>query len=100
MADSRAFGFVCEALEQRSSLDRLEARGTVRIACREAGLEVGHVTPDQMAVLLERVLPGELDSRGIADGEALCTAIRQDVSQLAPETTGDTPEEIFERLGG
>ncbi|MCG8589611.1 MAG: hypothetical protein MJE66_10000 [Proteobacteria bacterium] len=100
MADSRAFGFVCDALEQRSSLDRLEARGTVRIACRGAGLEVTHVTPEQMVVLLERVLPGELDSRGIADGRALCDAIRQDVSQLEPETTGDSPEKVFERLGG
>jgi hypothetical protein len=38
MAESKAFDFVCSELERRTSMTRLEARGTVRIALKDAGL--------------------------------------------------------------
>ena len=65
MADSATFEWVCNELEQRTSLDRLEARGTVRLSLKQAGLEPGTVTTEQMKVVLEKVLPSELDSRGV-----------------------------------
>ena len=43
VADARTFDWVCAQLEERSSLDRLEARGTVRLALKQAGLEPRHV---------------------------------------------------------
>ena len=39
MADARAFDWVCEEVEKKSSLSRLEARGTVRLALKKAGLD-------------------------------------------------------------
>ena len=39
MPDSAAFEFACGQLETGTSLDRLAARGTVRIALKQAGLE-------------------------------------------------------------
>jgi hypothetical protein len=67
-AESAAFDRTCEELEERTDLDRLEARGTVRIALKGAGLDGASVDPAQMAIVLRKVLPSELETRGIADG--------------------------------
>ncbi|MCG8591630.1 MAG: hypothetical protein MJE66_20220 [Proteobacteria bacterium] len=100
MADSPLFDFVCSELESGSSLDRLEARGTVRLALKQAGLEVRSVTADQMAVVLEKVLPGELTARGVDGGEALCERMRGGLAQFQSGEDGDSPEAVFARLGG
>ena len=54
MADSPCFEHVCAALESETSLDRLETRGTVRLALKGAGLDAAHATPDQMGVVIGR----------------------------------------------
>jgi hypothetical protein len=100
MADSVAFLFVSEELGERTALEPIEARGTVRIALKKAGLSAQSVTNDQMAVVLERVLPGELEKRGIQDASVLCRELRTRVVRLAPEASPEeSPETIFERLG-
>lgn len=100
MADAQAFDLVCEQLERTTDLDRLAARGTVRIALKQAGLEAGSVAPDQMRVVLEKVLPGELASRGIPDADAVCAAIQGGLSALDVGSSAETPDAIFKRLGG
>ncbi len=100
MAESKAFDFVCTQLESRTSLDRLAARGTVRIALKQAGLEARAVTPDQMKVVVERILPGELGSRGVEAVEDLCTSIVGGLSGLGPADAAETPDAVFQRLGG
>lgn len=100
MADSESFARVCDQLERETALDRLAARGTVRLALKQAGLEARSVTPDQMRVVLQRILPGELVSRGVENGEALCEALAQGLSGLATGTGAETPDAIFQRLGG
>lgn len=100
MADSAAFDFVCGELESRSSLNRLEARGTVRLALKEAGFAAASVTPVQIRAVVERVLPRQLASRGIADGDALCTHIAAGLSGVADAGGAESPEAIFARLGG
>ncbi len=100
MADSEAFDYVCDQLEQRTTLDRLASRGTVRIALKQAGLEARTVTPDQMMVVLDKVLPGELSSRGIDDGEAICQGFRSGVSSLDAGSGVESPDAVFKRLGG
>lgn len=100
MADSAAFERACECLEQRTSLNRLEARGTVRLAIKRAGLDPGHVTGPELAVVAERVLRGELTARGVSDADAVCAALAAELPILATAEAGDTPEAIFSRLGG
>ncbi len=100
MADSRAFALVCERLEERTSLGRLEARGTVRLALKQAGLEAGAVSPDQMAVVVARILPDELSTRGIEAGASLCASIGAALQDLDAGDVGETPDAIFRRLGG
>lgn len=100
MADSTAFDFVCDRLEEGSPLDRLAVRGTVRIALKQAGLEARSATPDQLSVVVEKVLPAELASRGVEGHEDLCAAIRTGLESLSPGAQAETPDAVFERLGG
>jgi len=100
MADTRAFDFVCTQLEAGTSLGRLEARGTVRLAVKQAGLESRGVTPDQMAVVVARILPEELSSRGVEDSAGLCASIGAGLQDLEAGEVGETPDAVFQRLGG
>ncbi len=100
MADSAAFDFVCGELERETSLDRLEARGTVRLALKQAGLEARSVTPDQIGVVVEKLLPTELEARGIENGAGLCGRIRTGLAGVSAGDTGETPDAVFQRLGG
>ena len=100
MADSPAFDFVCSELEARTELDRLAARGTVRLALKQAGLEARSVTPDQMKVVLDKVLPEELDSRGIEGGAGVCSELQGGLASIEGGATPETPDAVFKRLGG
>ncbi len=101
MADSAAFDFACEQLEAQSSLDRLEARGTVRLALKEAGLEARSVSPEEMKVVVQRVLPKELEQRGIDGSESICSSLAAGLDGLdAPQAQVDSPDAVFARLGG
>jgi len=100
MADSPVFECVCEVLQRASSLDRLESRGTVRLALKQAGLEARSVTASQMTVVIEKVLPEQLASRGVENTDHL---LREATSALAAIESGaqqDSPEAVFARLGG
>ena len=100
MADSAAFTHVCNALESETTFSRIEARGTIRLALKSAGLAASSVTPEQIQVVIERVLPAELESRGIPDPESICRSITRGLGGIASEASGDTPESVFRRLGG
>jgi hypothetical protein len=99
MADTTTFDSVCNALEQQTSFDRLEARGTIRIFLEEAGLEPGGVTPAQLEVVIQKVLPAQLESRGVEDTASVCSTLVQGLTGLAVAAPSDTPESVFERLG-
>ncbi len=103
MAGSRAFEWLCTGLEEGTSLGRLEARGTVRIALKEAGLEARSVTPAELVVVVERILPRELRQRGVGDEGALCKRLAAGLGVLDEQLSAggaDTPDAIFRRLGG
>ena len=100
MADAEAFDHACTSLEEATTLDRLAARGTVRIALKAAGLDARTVTPEQMAVVIEKLLPAELASRGIEDADGLCARITRGLGALSPGDGAETPDAVFKRLGG
>ena len=99
MAEAPAFELVSGELERGSHLDRLEARGTVRLALKAAGLSPRTVTPPQMAVVLEKTLPGELAARGVSESDALCANITVRLRALPSAPADETPDAIFQRLG-
>jgi len=101
MADSAAFEAACTCLEQSGALDRLAARGTVRLALKQAGLDAKTVSARELAVAVERLLPAELTSRGVGDPAALCQRIAKALEGVESGAgRGDSPEQVFARLGG
>jgi hypothetical protein len=100
MADSDSFESVCNQLEERTSLDRLAARGTVRIALKQAGLDARSVTPEQMAVVVEKLLSVELANRGVPDAASVCAGFAVKLRSMRSTGVDETPDAVFRRLGG
>ena len=95
------FELVAEELERRTDLAKLEARGTVRLALKEAGLDARTVTAEQMIVMLQKVMPGEMRSRGVEQPEQICEAIVTTLKSSHDGSGGseaESPEAIFRRL--
>jgi hypothetical protein len=96
------FDQVATAVENRTSFDKLEARGTLRLAVKQAGLDANSVTADQLAVVLEKVMPAELEVRGIEAAAQVCERLVADLAGLeaTPSPMVDSPEAVFARLAG
>jgi hypothetical protein len=100
---STLFDLAAEHLERQTSLDRLEARGTLRLALKQAGLDPNGLTLEQLGVVFARILPGELQTRGVDGAASLCDAVMKSVANspeaLAQDRSGNV-DEVFRRLGG
>ncbi len=97
------FDIAAERLEERCDMDRLAARGTLRLAVKEAGLDVQNLTILQLRAVFEKLMPNELEARGVTDAAATCQAVMNDIASAASTadlTTSSSPDEIFKRLGG
>ncbi len=100
MADA-LFDLAADSLEQHSPFDRLEARGTLRIALKTAGLEPKNLTGTQLQVVFEQVMPGELDSHGVSDVTVVCAAVIADLESVrggAEDAIATSPDDVFARL--
>jgi hypothetical protein len=97
------FDVAAERLETHSDLDKLEARGTLRIALRAAGLDANALSIAQLEVVMDKIMPGELERRGVWKPESVCSAVMADVKRQfgeAADTSEDaSPESVFRRLG-
>jgi hypothetical protein len=103
MATNRLFDVVTEAMEADTGFSRLEARGTLRIALKISGLDADTIQPDQMRVVLARILPKELAARGVDAPEALCDRLVEVVNRAdrgGAITRSDAPEDVFRRTRG
>ena len=99
MAHSDAFDVACEVLESATTLERIEARGTVRIALKAAGLDPKAVTPDQLVIVAKKILPKELVARGVDDAERVCARLEEELARLDAPILDEAPESMFVRLG-
>ena len=94
------FEFTARELERRTQLERLETRGTLRLALKQAGMEPRVVTGEQMSAVLRRVLPAELRARGVEDAERLCELVAKHLESSGSKAERqDSPEAVFRRLG-
>jgi hypothetical protein len=95
------FDFVCAEIEGATSLNELEARGTVRLALKAAGIDARGASAQQLKVILDKLIPGELKKRGCEDAERICQEIAGRLAgQRFDAAAGDSPEAVFARLGG
>ncbi len=101
MAGSAVFEWACALLENNTTMNRLQARGTLRLVLGNAGLDIATLTGRQMRVVASKLLAKELRARAIANAEQLCSAltvIPPEVEQ-ASGPLHPTPEDVFKRLG-
>jgi hypothetical protein len=95
------FEFVAETLLEKTDLENLEARGTIRLALKSSGLTAREVTQEQMVVVINQVLPRELRVRGVEDPEGVCEALAQAVKGFDHgdgDSDSTSPEDVFRRL--
>jgi hypothetical protein len=99
MASLGTFDFTSAELEAATSLDRAQARGTLRLALNSAGVDPATVNREQMSVVLQKVVPEELRMCGVENAEAICerlvTSLR--LADLQSDAV-DRPEDVFARL--
>ena len=99
--DTSLFDFAAQKLEQHTGFSQLEARGTLRIAVKSAGLEAKSLTVAELRVVFEKLMPGELEQRGVEDTLSVCTAVMRDLED-APAAEDDSnsnnPDDVFRRL--
>ena len=100
MSSSYLFEWLCAELGKRTELGLPQSRGTVRLALKSAGIELRTLDKRQVLVLVERVLPHELQVRGVGDAAVLCAAISSSLRALQlPTVVPEAAEAIFARLG-
>ena len=100
MAESAAFGCLCDFLEAETPLDRIESRGTLRIALRKAGLAPRDASSRQLIVVVEKLLRDELEARGVKGAEALCQQAVRRLQSLNEDARTNSPQSVFERMAG
>jgi len=97
------FDIAAEKLGESSEMDRLAARGTLRLALKQAGLDVQTLTVPQLRAVFEKLMPKELEARGVPDAAATCKAVMNHIASTASTAdlqASSSPDEIFKRLGG
>ncbi|MGH0034197.1 MAG: hypothetical protein ACQGVK_04130 [Myxococcota bacterium] len=75
-------------------MNRLEVRGTIRIALKEAGLDPQRVSSHQMGAVVAQVLPDELLKRGIDDAPEVCRALDVILKSHPDDETVDAGDRI------
>ncbi len=97
------FDVAAESLEEATDMDRLAVRGTLRIAVKEAGLDARKLTIPQLRAVFEKLMPKELDARGVSDTAVACKAIMDEIAGSADAidiASSASPDDVFKRLGG
>lgn len=97
------FDLAAAKLEASTDMDRLTARGTLRIGLKEAGLDAHKLTIPQLRAVFEKLMPKELDARGIGNAAATCQRVMDEIARLADSIDIDSstsPDDVFKRLGG
>jgi hypothetical protein len=97
-AAPQLFDAAADGLAALTTLSVAEARGTLRLICRDAGLRTDLVTLPKLRVLLPRVLPRELSARGVAGAEAACSALLAQLERAQVAPAAADPAELFLRI--
>ena len=97
------FDIAAERLGESSDMERLAARGTLRLAIKQAGLNTDNLTIPQLRTVFERLMPKELDARGVSDPAAACKTTMDEIARSADaidSASSASPDDVFKRLGG
>ncbi len=95
------FDVAAQKLERHTGFSELEARGTLRIAVKAAGLDPKSLALDELRVVFEKLMPAELEMRGVSNSASVCTAAMRDLADApiaAAQSTSTSPDDVFRRL--
>lgn len=98
--DSDSFTLVADRLCELTDLDRIEARGTIRLAFKEAGVDVGSFGFDELRAVFTAIMPRALEARGCSSAESVCEEVLVSVDGTLAETPERSRDAIMRRLGG
>ena len=103
MTAASPFEWLCDELEARTSLKRIEARGTVRLTLKEAGFSPKGISAPELKVVVRKLLVRELEARRVEGAEEVCISLAAEMPMsVAVESTkkqAETAMSIFGRLG-
>ena len=97
------FDVAAENLERATDMDRLAARGTLRIAVKEAGLDPHTLTVPQLRAIFEKLMPKQLEAQGVSNAAAASQAMMSEIAGSAEKidiASSASPDDVFKRLGG
>lgn len=94
------FDAAAACLAEHAELSPAEARGTLRLVLRSAGLRPSLLTRAKLTIVLERILPRRLPGHDLASATHICTALVDDLARLPEGDGAATPESLFNRLNG
>jgi len=102
MAAQSAFDWLSQEIERATGLEAPVARGTARLAVKEAGLDPDAVSREQLEVVVRELLPAELRSLRIADVEPLCERLLDGLARQSFGASADragSAADVLARLG-
>ena len=103
MTAASPFEWLCEQLEVRTTLKRIEARGTVRLALKEAGFTPKDISAPELKVVVRKLLVRELEARRIEGAEGVCRSLAAEMPMSVAvddvHKQAETAMSIFGRLG-
>jgi hypothetical protein len=92
VAGSSSFEALCAELASAQGMDRWTARGTLQLALMDAGLDKATVSATQLGVVVERLLPRQLQSHAGVDVSTVCARLRD----LLALEAADEPLELIQ----
>lgn len=100
MSPTEVFDWLGDRIGQRASLSRTEARGLLRVALRDVGLQPEGLTVKQAQLLLAHGLEPALTRVKVPKPQEVCLALRTDLegARFAAAPTEDAAD-VFGRLG-
>ncbi len=75
MTTSPVFDWTGHAIQDHTGLEALQARGTLRFALKEGGLDPSSVTPHEMSAVIKQLLPKFLKKSGVDDADGVCVRL-------------------------
>jgi hypothetical protein len=99
MSQSPVFEWVAGRLQTATRWSAMEARGTLRLALKEMGVDPRFVTKREMLAVLRTRLNRALEARRYSDARQLCAWFEEELTHATFEREVESPEAIFQRFG-
>jgi hypothetical protein len=99
MSQSPVFEWVATRLQAATKWSALEARGTVRLALKDMGIDPRFVSKREMLAVVRTTLSRALESRRFNGAKQLCDFFEMELAYAAFDSEVESPEAVFQRFG-